>query len=349
MAATTTGTAATTSKTEPTAPAGGKPRRLGRGLGSLIGEPVSIVAEATSGVTKATSPAAGPAEAPRAAASAAADRAEPAQDGRALSWIGVDEIEPGAFQPRAVFAPDALRELADSIRVAGVMQPIVVRPRAGGGFELIAGERRWRAARLAGLAAVPAITTRLSDEEAAQWGLIENLQRQDLHPLEKARAFSRLIDRFGLTHAQIAQRVGLDRASVTNHLRLLELEEPILAMLEKNELTFGHARALLGMAGGEARLGIARKAAAEGWSVRRIEAEASGKSAPAIAPTTPGKPGARGRTDLEAIARQIGDQLGTKVQVRARGDGKRGKLMIDFYSLDHFDGLMERLGVKLTL
>lgn len=356
--ATATVAQSTSSNPVPTSPATpsdapARPRKLGRGLGALIGEPVAVplVAEATSIVARATSS--------RAPSPAVADPApDPAAgDARRLLLVGVDDIEPSPFQAREVFSPDAMRELADSIRAAGVMQPVIVRPLksdagAGTRYELIAGERRWRAARLAGLPAVPAVLATLSDEEAAQWGLIENVQRQDLGPLEKARAFARLADRFGLSHEQIARKVGIDRASVANHIRLLDLEPGTLELVQSGALGFGHARAMLPLAPGEARAALARTIAQQGWSVRRVERHV----AEMLEQQKTGAPTASARTrraphsaDLALIEKQIGERLGTRVRIRSRDDGRKGRLVIDYYSLDQFDGLMERMGVQLVL
>lgn len=309
-----------------------KPRRLGRGLSALLAE-APPVAVAVSKQTPILSSAASEGDA-----------------GRVLS-ASVDLIDPSPFQPREVFAPEALRELADSIRSAGVMQPILVR-RRGDRFELVAGERRWRAARLAGLNEVPAIVVTIDDEKAAEWGLIENLQRQDLNAVERARAFGRLVERFRLTQTQVAERVGVDRTSVSNHLRMLELEPEILDLVMRGALNFGHARALLSCPPGPARKKLAQDAAREAWSVRQVEEEAglAGREATESGGASgPGGAPRREPTSSEAIERQLGQYLGTKVRVKARAGGKKGRIEIEFYSLDHFDGLMQRMGAKLHL
>lgn len=347
----------------PVVDAPARPRKLGRGLGALIGEPVAVpnVAQATNEVARATSEtgALPPLPAPGTPAPRSAPSEAPSAhgDGRRLLLVGVDDIDPSPFQAREVFSPDALRELADSIRAAGVMQPVIVRPLkaergAPARYELIAGERRWRAARLAGLPAVPAVLATLTDEESAQWGLIENVQRQDLGALEKARAFARLADRFGLSHEQIARKVGVDRASVANHIRLLDLEPGTLDLLQSGALGFGHARALLAMPPGEARAALARTIAQQGWSVRRVErhvAEALEQQKAAGGAAAPRARRAPHSADLALIEKQIGERLGTRVRIRARDDGRKGRLVIDYYSLDQFDGLMERMGVQLEL
>ncbi len=191
--------------------------------------------------------------------------------GMGLQDVPVSNIEPGRYQPRTVMDPDRLEELAESIKAQGLVQPIVIRPLAKAGrYELIAGERRWRATQLAGLSTIPAIIREMEDESALALGLIENIQREDLNPLEEANALKRLIDEFALTHAEAADAVGRSRAAVTNLLRLLELESAVRAMIEKNQLSMGHARCLLGLAAKE-QLSVANEVVAKGLSVRQTE------------------------------------------------------------------------------
>ncbi len=368
-----------------------KPRKLGRGLSSLmqIEVPVEVTPryeqntnintqaspgpEASAAVAAVTPAApavvvpaitsAGPAQAlpvarpapavaPGAAAPAsmsgsigvvhAAARPTPEAVG-GLRYVPVSSIDPNRYQPRRVFDVEQIRSLSESIRRAGLMQPVVVRPAAGGRFELVAGERRWRAASQAGLSSIPAIVRDLSDQDAAEWAVVENVQRTDLNPIERAEAFRALSDRFGLTHAQIGERVGIDRSSVANLIRLTELESEIQEMIALSTLSAGHGKALLAMPAGAKRLALAKLAAEQGWSVRQLEArtgEADVGTPSASKPETTASAGVR---DLE---KRLGEFLGTKIQLRTNSKGTRGKLVIEFYGLDHFDGLMSRIGFR---
>ncbi len=264
--------------------------------------------------------------------------------------LPVDAIEPNPHQPRRIVDGAGLEELARSIRSAGVMQPIVVRRRADERFELVAGERRWRASRLAGLTRVPAIVRRIDDEESAAWAIIENVQREDLNPIDRARALRRLGDLFELSHAEIADRVGLQRSSVSNLVRLTELEEEIQDVRAAGVLTMGHGRALLAAPAGPRRLALAKRAAADAVSVRVLERAASGLARPEEPGTPPPKDAPRSsrEANLRDLERQIGDHLGTKVQISMRG-GTRGRVAIEFFSLEHFDELMQRFGFRSSL
>ncbi|MFG0285591.1 MAG: ParB/RepB/Spo0J family partition protein [Phycisphaerales bacterium JB039] len=253
-------------------------------------------------------------------------------------------IDPSPFQPRQRFDEEQLRHLADSIARSGMMQPIVVRPSAGGRFELVAGERRLRAAKLAGLGELPAIVREIDDEGAAELALVENLQREDLNPVERARALRALGDRFNLTHAQIAERIGLERSSVTNLVRLLELESELLEMISHGLLSQGHGKALLGAAPGAPRVKLGARAAREEWSVRRLEQECRDGGGAKPSKPAPARGGPDRPASLADLERQLGEHLGTKVRIAANSKGDRGRLTVEFYSLDHFDGLMEKMG-----
>ncbi|MEO0629658.1 MAG: ParB/RepB/Spo0J family partition protein, partial [Planctomycetota bacterium] len=190
---------------------------------------------------------------------------------------------PNRFQPRSDFAAGGLAELAASIRSEGVMQPILVRPGSGGGstggrYELVAGERRWRAAKLAGLETVPAIVRELTDESSAEWALIENVHRQDLNAMERAEAMASLLSRFGMSQTALAEKLGLERPTVANLVRLIELDPPIRELIAAGKLGAGHGKALLGMPEGDRRLRLAERAANEAWSVRRLETEVRNSS-----------------------------------------------------------------------
>lgn len=288
-------------------------------------------------------------------------------EGARLVRIAVEHLVASPFQPRRRFDEAALAALAASIRAAGVMQPVLVRaaPGAGGGarYELIAGERRWRAAQLAGLAAVPALVVRLGDEEAAEHALIENMQREDLSALERASALANLVARFGLTHAEVGERLGLDRATVTNLIRLNELEPSVQTLLENGALSASHGKALLACPAGPAREALAQRAAEQGWSVRRVERAAGGKvEAGEAGRAGDGETiaGAGAAGGLEAalarrsrrlvaadLARALSEHLGTKVEIRTDARGTRGRIMVSFYDLDQFEGVVTKMGLSV--
>ena len=249
-----------------------------------------------------------------------------------LRHIPVELIVPNPKQPRRAFDEGALEALAGSLRERGVLQPVLVRPVAGGTYELVAGERRWRAAQLAGLETVPALVRDRDDAEALEAALIENMAREDLNPVEEARACAALVEELGLTREIVGLRVGRSRVAVTNLLRLLDLPDEALALLERGELSEGHGRALLLATDHGDRRRLARSAAAEGWSVRALEARARAANEDS---------GARGKRagpdgphpDQQAAAEQIADALGgalgIEVTVRARGAGYRVELAFD--------------------
>lgn len=253
------------------------------------------------------------------------------------STLPVDLIGRGRYQPRRNFDEDKLRELADSIAAQGVVQPVVVRPVEDGRYELIAGERRWRAAQLAGLSDIPVVVREVDDQAAMAMGLIENIQRDDLNPLEEAQALYRLTDEFALTHQQVADAVGRSRASVSNLLRLLELNPEVKALIDQGRLEMGHARALLALKGG-VQSEAAAKVAAKGLSVRETEALVRKLlEAPQEKPSKP-KPMAED-PDVKRLLGELSDKLGAKVQLKQRSGGK-GQLIIDYNSLDELDGIL---------
>jgi len=254
-----------------------------------------------------------------------------------LRLLAVASITAGKYQPRRHFDEDLLQELANSIKVQGVIEPIIVRGIAGGRFELIAGERRWRASQLAGMSEIPALVRDIDDRAAIAIALIENIQREDLSPLEEAHSLARLIAEFKLTHQQAADAVGRSRAAVSNLLRLLELPEAIRQMLDAGTLEMGHARALLPLA--EARaIALARKAIDNDWSVRELEAAVRNAS-----DLPQGKPPkARRDADIEALENELAEKLGARVAIN-HGRGGRGKLVISYHSLDELDGILGRI------
>jgi ParB family chromosome partitioning protein len=283
---------------------------LGRGLSSLIREAVTTSREEVAG-----------------------DR---------LRQLPIEQLQPGKYQPRSHMDGERLAELAESIKAQGLIQPIIVRPLGAERFEIIAGERRWRAAQLAALREVPVVVRESDDHAALAMALIENIQREDLNPLEEAVALQRLIDEFHLTHQQAADAVGRSRAAVSNLLRLLELPDVIRAFVERHELEMGHARALLTLPQPQA-IALAQAAAAEGWSVREIErrVQALQKGGAAKAEKGPArKPTAD--ADIAALERELGEILSAKVAVQA-GRGGRGKLVVHYHSLDELEGILERV------
>jgi len=288
-------------------------KRLGRGLDALLSKP------------------------------AAATDAAPPADGDTLRNIPVDLLQRGQYQPRVDMRQDTLEDLAASIKAQGVVQPIVVRPIATSGgerrYEIVAGERRWRAAQLAGLGEVPAVVRKIPDEAAIAMALIENIQRENLNPLEEARALDRLIREFGLTHAEAAEAVGRSRASVSNLLRLQDLSEKVKPMLEDRQIEMGHARALLSIQSPTQQLDAARQVVKKGLSVRETERLVrrmldGGKK-------TPPKAAAQS-ADVRRLEMEVSEKLGAKVSVQHTSKGA-GKLVISYNSLDELDGILKHI------
>jgi ParB family chromosome partitioning protein len=288
---------------------------LGRGLGALLGQPV--VQENGAGARVFDDE---------------------------LVKLPVDLLQRGKYQPRLDMRPESLQELADSIKSQGVVQPIVVRPvgtPAPGQpqrYEIIAGERRWRATQIAGLHEIPAVVRRVPDEAAVAMALIENIQREDLNPLEEARALDRLIKEFDMTHQSAADAVGRSRAAVSNLLRLLDLAEPVKERLEKREIEMGHARAMLALDSAKRQIEAATIVAQKGLSVRDTEALikrmlAAGTDAAVPAVRDP---------NIRKLESDLSDKLGAKVQVQHASGGK-GKLVINYNSLDELDGILEHI------
>jgi ParB family chromosome partitioning protein len=294
-----------------------KKRGLGRGLEALLGPKAA-------------------AEAPKLEATA--------QD--TLRNLPVNALAPGKYQPRRQMDEAKLSELADSIRAQGVIQPIVVRELARGSFEIIAGERRWRASQLAGLDEVPVVVREVDDRTVVALALIENIQREDLNPLEEAQALQRLIDEFDLTHAEAAEAVGRSRAAVSNLLRLLELPPAVRALLEARRLEMGHARALLTLAPDMASK-LASDAADHGWSVREVEHRVQQLAAGKVPGTAPRKVAGKAapHADIASLERELGETLGTRVIVQ-HGRGNKGRLVIHYSDLDTLDGVLIRLRSK---
>ncbi|MET0661070.1 MAG: ParB/RepB/Spo0J family partition protein [Steroidobacteraceae bacterium] len=287
---------------------------LGRGLGALLGQQV-----------------------PNSAAPAPASVSE----GDELAKIPVDLLQRGKYQPRIDMRPETLQDLADSIKAQGVVQPIVVRPLAPVTgqplrYEIIAGERRWRAAQMAGLQEIPAVVRRVPDEAAVAMALIENIQREDLNPLEEARALDRLIKEFDMTHQTAAEAVGRSRAAVSNLLRLLELSEEVKLLVEHRQIEMGHARALLALNNRRQQSEVAALVAQKQLSVRETEALVRRLGSDAAAQTAPA---ARPDANIRKLESDLSEKLGAKVLIQHASGGK-GKLVISYNSLDELDGIL---------
>ena len=291
-------------------------KKLGKGLDALLSRPTKV----TSGSQVAEE---------NVATSTATQR---------VTEIAVAQIKPSPFQPRRVFAPEALDELATSIQHHGVLQPIVVRALPQGGFELIAGERRWRAAQQAGLQTIPVVQRDVSDREASAFALIENIQRENLNVVEEALGLARLRSEFELTQQELAEVVGKSRAAIANSLRLLNLGSVARDLLMEGKLDMGHARALLGLAGTEQDL-IAQDVAMKQLSVRQTEALVRKLSAvsPKQGQRTSDRDG-----DTALLERRLSDHLGANVRITQRAQG-RGELVIKYGNLDELDGVLQRL------
>lgn len=303
-----------------TKPAAGKKRGLGRGLDALLGPKASVSQVKATAVI------------------------EPLP-GEVLRRLPVGQLQPGKYQPRREMDEAKLSELADSIKSQGVIQPILARQLPGGNYEIVAGERRWRASQLAGLDEVPVVVRELEDRTVIAMALIENIQREDLNPLEEAEALQRLISEFALTHAEAAEAVGRSRAAVSNLLRLLELPIAIRVLLESRRLEMGHARALLTLAP-ELASRLAQEAADEGWSVREVERRAQAFAAGKVPENRPpAAPRTAPQADIAALETELSESLGAKVAI-AHGRGGKGRLVIHYTNLDTLDGVLEKLRAR---
>ena len=285
-------------------------KRLGKGLGALLGE-----------------------------SAVEAARVEGAPEGAGVLQVPVSRIRPNRYQPRVTFAEEAIADLAASIAQKGVLQPLIVTPREGGRYELVSGERRLRAAQRVGLATVPVVIRRVEDRELLEIALIENLQREDLDPLEEAAGYRQLIEEFGLTQAELATEVGKSRPAVANALRLLELPEDVQRLVKERALSAGHARALLGLGDARAISEAAGRVAREGLTVRQVEglvrrAQSAARRKPAVSPSE--------ELERARIEETLQRALGTKVAVQASPKGK-GKIEVAFYSFDDLERLVELL------
>jgi ParB family transcriptional regulator, chromosome partitioning protein len=298
-----------------------KRKGLGRGLDALLGginnEPAAV----------SIAPAFEHAAAPQAVAA----------ENRDLSHVPLDLIQRGKYQPRRDIQPEALEELAESIKAQGVMQPIVLRPVDDGRYEIIAGERRWRAAQLAGLDRIPALIKDVPDEAAIAMALIENIQREDLNPIEEAFALKRLQDEFELTHQEVAAAVGKSRTTVTNLLRLISLSDEVKKLLEHGDLEMGHARALLTLEEDDQRE-LARQVVAKDLSVRQTESLVRRLQQQ----QTKAVPTHRVDPDIKKLEESLSEQIGVPVSLQHNAKGK-GKLVLSYNSLDELDGILAHI------
>ena len=270
----------------------------------------------------------------------AASAAPDSKDADALErviYININDIKPNSAQPRKVFSQDSLEELADSIRTHGVIQPVLLRP-AKKGYELVAGERRWRAARLAGLKVIPSIVRELDEKQNAFYALIENMQREDLNPIEEAEGVMEIIGKYGLTQEEAAKVIGKSRPYVSHLLRIAKLPESVRELISSGLLSAGHAKAIAGLEGEQLQIEAAEKAVKDGWSVRQIESytgihtKRRKKSSRAKAKSA----------DIRAVESDLTEALGTRVLIN--GTEKRGKIEIEYYSREELDRLIETLG-----
>ena len=263
------------------------------------------------------------------------------ESGSSAIELKITELEPNREQPRRDFDEKALAELADSIAQHGVLQPLLVRPIFGGGYQIVAGERRWRAARMAGLSEVPAMVREMSDGEVMELALIENLQREDLTPMEEAKGYQTLMEKYEMTQEEVAKTVGKSRPAIANALRLLGLPEVIQQMVEQGELSAGHARTLLSFPDEESMLAAAKKAVAEGLSVRELErmAKRAAKSGEEEKPRI-----VRRSTYFDEVELSLHEHLGRKVRVA--GNQKKGTLQIEFYGEEDLQRLMASIEFK---
>ena len=256
-----------------------------------------------------------------------------------LTTVAIADIQPGRYQARVQIDDEALQELADSIKAQGIIQPVIVRERGLSQYELIAGERRWRASQLAGLTEIPVVIKTISDETALAMGLIENLQRENLNPIEEAQGLKRLADEFGLTHETIAKAVGKSRSAISNSLRLLSLPEPVQEMLYQRRLEMGHARALLTLHVVD-QLELAQKAVKNGWSVREVERRsqlAHQKAKPEAVKTI--------SPDICRINDALTERLGVNAEVKTSNQ-KKGKIVLHFDTPETFEYLLKQLGIN---
>ncbi len=335
-----------------------RPSRLGRGLSSLMAQPVAVAAPPTETLSGPNSPDTAAAVAdgvprgtgetvPSADVSRGTLSASDTPDAPGLRWVELDLISPNPDQPRQTFAVKSLETLAESIQSHGMMQPVVLRDAGSGRFFLVAGERRWRAAKIAGLGKLPALVRELNAQESAEWALIENVQREDLNPIERAEAFQKLVAKYDLAHDDVAGRVGLERSTVTNLIRLLKLEPGVRQLVADGLLSMGHARALLAVSDPMRQLQVAERVVREGWSVRQAETAArESQKGGAAGDSGKAVKAAVKSAWIRDLEQQVREQLGTKVTIKPGRKQGSGSITLDYSNLEDFDALMGKLGVK---
>lgn len=302
--------------------------RLGKGLSAILG------------TRSVTTP-------PESHAAASATSAGPSDSGGPqVRSLPIDQVIPNPLQPRTQFDDTRLAELADSIRASGIIQPILVRPIGGGRFELVAGERRLRAARVAQLTSVPALVKEISDSESLELALVENLQREDLNPIDRAAAYQQYLTTFRVAPDTLARRLGESRANVTNYVRLLNLAPEIQEMVRSSQLSMGHARAIAGVKSAERQLSLARLTVRKGLSVRQVEALTTDASA--TAPTTPPSRPPQSR-QVQEVEKAFQKATGLPVAVRPGRKQSSGKITITYRTLEEFDALARQLGANQFL
>ena len=259
-----------------------------------------------------------------------------------LTSVAISDIRPGRYQPRVQMNDDALQELAESIKAQGVIQPVIVREQGLNGYELIAGERRWRASQIAGLTEIPVVIKSITDEAALAMGLIENIQRENLNPIEEAQGLKRLVDEFGLTHETVAKAVGRSRSSISNSLRLLALPEPVQDLLYARHLEMGHARALLTLPVVQ-QLDLAQKAVKNGWSVREVERRSQmAQQEKQVIKTKAIHP------DIQRLNDVLTEKLGVNAEIQTPNQ-KKGKIILHFDNPEALESLLKRLGVNVEV
>lgn len=348
-----------------------KTPRLGRGLSALMGQPFQVVpplvpdgAQAKAGSSEPNAVTDGSGGVlPSREAVAPASLVSEAQ-GRELVQIPINLITANPHQPRKNFREESLHQLAESIRQDGLIQPIVVRSATGSvsdgqssvsgqtttQYELVAGERRLRAAEIAGISHLPAIVREMGDHQAAQWALIENLQREDLNPIERGEGFKHLIDAFHLSHDEVAKRVGIDRSTISNLLRILSLCDKVKRWVADGLISTGQAKVIVGLTDSDQQELVAQRAISQGWSVRRVEAEIKRLGAGGVVGNASTAKSARSTpVYLQDLEQQISQQLQTKAKIRPGRKKGSGTLSIDFYSLDQFDALVQRLNINVAI
>ena len=316
--------------------------RLGRGLSSLISVSDLPVEREIGGGQEAADPAERAVESPsvQSAPAPAQQPERPAPDGSPL-LIPLQSVTPNPHQPRRRMNEAGVAELAASLKATGMIQPIVVR-KVGDGYQLIAGERRWRAAKVAGLSEIPAIVRDVDSFTQAQMALVENIQRENLNPIDRAQAYRTLMDQLGLTQAELAGRLGEDRSTIANHLRLLDLASPIQGMIVDGRLSLGHAKILAGVSDILEQERLANLVVTQELSVRNLERLIQERSTrPAAAPAQK-SPSAH----LQVLEKSLSSQLGMRVQLRSGSNKSKGRLILHYANLDQFDELMNKLGVK---